>query len=376
MKQLSILHLINNFGDASITRIVRDLIQHLGQQDFTWHVGGLSGAGDMQGEFKRLGATVVDFAGADATRAKIRHRIRDYVEENRIQIVHTHTPRCVLMLRMALGRRHQQLHVATKHILNAPGDRRWGMLYSLIDRLLLYSPDHLVAVSDKVYRGIMACPGLDRTGVSMIRNAVDSEPYHVPDQRNPCRAEFGLTPDQLLIGTSGRLEKVKRYDLLLLGFSMTLTKFPQSRLMIVGDGTLRHELEKLAETLGIGDAVIWTGFRKDIPRLLAAMDIYCMPSANEGLSLSILEAMAAGKPVIITDVGGARELVEDGKTGLLIPPGSAEAIAESLMDLLGNPEKMSAIAQAGRDYVVKEFGKNQMMESYGRLYRTLAARLP
>jgi glycosyltransferase involved in cell wall biosynthesis len=376
MKHLTILHLINNFGDASITRIVRDLVQHLGQTDFTWHVGGLSGVGDMQGELSRHGAKVVNFGDDGATHAEIRRRIRDYVEENQIDIVHSHTPRCVLVLRTVLGRRHRQLHVATKHILNAPGDRRWGMLYSLIDRLLLYSPDHLVAVSDKVYRGVTACPGLDRTNVSMIRNAVDSEPFHVPEQRDSCRAEFDLTPDLVLIGTSGRLEKVKRYDLLLLGFSLVRTKFPQARLMVVGDGTLKHELDKLSDDLGVADAVIWTGFRKDIPRLLAAMDIYCMSSANEGLSLSILEAMAAGKPVIITDVGGARELVEDRKTGLLIPPGSAEAIGNALMELLENPAKMSAIAQAGRDYVVKEFGIERMMESYGRLYRTLTTRLP
>jgi glycosyltransferase involved in cell wall biosynthesis len=375
MKNLTVLHLINNFGDSSITRIVRDLARHLGQHDFTWHVGGLSGMGDMQDEFRQMGAKVADFAGTDGSARKTMQRIRDYVAENRIGIVHTHTPRTILMLRLALGRRHQPLHVATKHILNFPGDRRWGLFYSLTDRLLLYSPDHLVAVSGKVYREVMACPGITSARISMIRNAVDSTPFHLPDQRDPCRLEFGLTPEHLLIGTTGRLEKVKRYDLLLQAFSTVHKHFPQSRLMIAGDGTLKHELENFADELKIGDAVIWTGFRKDIPRLLAAMDIYCMPSANEGLSLSILEAMAAGKPVIITDVGGARELVEDGKTGLLISPGSVEPIEESIMDLLRNPEKRAAIAHAGRDYVVQEFGIMRMMESYGNLYKTLSTRL-
>ena len=376
MKNISVLHLINNFGDSSITRIVRDLVRHLGHNDFTWHVGGLHGLGDMQEEFRRLGARVLDFAGADARPAEARRRIRDYVVEKRIEIVHTHTPRTLLTLRLALGHRHRQIHVATKHILNSPGDRNWGLLYSLLDRLLLYSPDHLVAVSEKVYRGITACPGISRTRVSMIRNAVDSTPYHLPEQRDSCRAEFGLIPEQVLIGTSGRLEKVKRYDLLLQAFSAVHAQIPRTRLMIVGDGTLKHELEKIADELKIGDAVIWTGFRKDVPRLLAAMDIYCMPSANEGLSLSILEAMAAGKAVIITDVGGARELVEDGTTGRLILPGSVEAITESILDLLRNPEKTAAIAQTGRNYVVQEFGLTRMMESYGNLYRTLAAHLP
>ncbi len=377
MQHLSILHLVNGISDSSITRIVRDLVHHLGQQNFTWHVGGLSGMGDMEDEFERIGAKVVVFAKAKGRPVDTMRRIRDYVAGNRIDIVHTHTPRAILMLRLALGRRrHQQLHLATKHILNFPGDRKWGLLYSLVDRLLLYSPDHLIAVSGRVYREITVCPGLDSRRVSMIRNAVDASPYNVPDQRDSCRAEFGLPPESLVIGSTGRVEKQKRYDLFIRGFSSVLSRHPQARLMIVGDGTLRKELEQLAVAEGLSHAVIWPGFRSDIPRLLAAMDIYVQSSANEGLSLSILEAMAAGKPVIITDVGGARELVEDGKTGLLIPPGSASVIAESILALMGNPARMSEIARAGREYVVQEFGLMRMMESYCGLYRTLAKRLP
>ena len=371
-----ILHVVNSFYDSSITRIVRNLVRYLGQQDFTWHVGGLHGMGDMQDEFRRLGAKVVVFAGSESDSALTKRNIRAYVEENRIDIVHTHTPRTLLMTRLALGRKPRQLHVATKHILNSIGDRRWGTFFSLLDRLLLYSPDHLVAVSGKVFRGITACPGISSKQVSLIRNAVDSTHCHVPEQRDSCRAEFSLTPEQILIGTSGRLEKVKRYDLLLQGFSVVNASFPQTRLMIAGDGTLRNELEKYADELGIAHAVIWTGFRKDVPRLLAAMDMYIMSSVNEGLSLSILEAMAAGKPVIITDVGGARELVENGTTGLLIPPGSADVIAEKILELLANPAKMSDLAQAGRDYVLLEFGIQRMMQSYGNLYQALAARRP
>jgi len=375
MKTLAILHLLNNFADSSITRIVLDLVRNLGSRDYTWHVGGLSDIGDLRDEFCGLGVDTVVCGGAGAGLSGTLRHIREYVKEHRIEIVHSHTPRTLLTLRMALGKRRGPLHVATKHILNSPGDRRWGLLYSLADRLLLYNPTHLVAVSGRVMRGIMACPGMNAKRVSLIRNAVDSAPYCVPQQREPCRAEFGLTHGQILIGTSGRIEKVKRYDLLLQGYAKVYTVFPESRLMIAGEGSLRRQLEALAHDLGIGDAVIWTGFRKDIPRLLAAMDIYVMSSMNEGLSLSILEAMAAGKPVVITDVGGARELVKDHETGLLIPPGSAEEIAVALLTLLEEPAKTLELARKGREYVVREFGQQRMMESYGRLYRTLAARM-
>lgn len=376
MTRLAILHLINNFADSSITRIVLDLVRHLGPRDYSWHVGGLSDIGDLRDEFRRLGADATVWGGDGTGLSATLQRIREYVEEHRIDIVHSHTPRTLLTLRMALGGGRGPLHVATKHILNSPGDRRWGLLYSLADRLLLYCPTHLVAVSGRVMRGIMACPGVGAGRVTLIRNAVDSAPCHVPEQRDSCRTEFGLTPGRILIGTSGRIEKVKRYDLLLQGFSKVHAAYPQCRLMIAGEGSLRRQLEGLARDLGIGDGVIWTGFRKDMPRLLAAMDIYVMSSVNEGLSLSILEAMAAGKPVVITDVGGARELVEHRSTGLLMRPGSAEAIADSLLTLLGDPELMSALARAGRDYVVGEYSLERMMGAYGRLYQSLAERTP
>ncbi|GAG80461.1 unnamed protein product [marine sediment metagenome] len=141
--------------------------------------------------------------------------------------------------------------------------------------------------------------------------------------------------------------------------------------MIVGKGSLRPSLEALADRLGISHAVIWTGFRQDIPRLLAAMDIYILPSSNEGFAASMLEAMAASKPVVVTDVGGAQDVVTNGRTGILIPPGSASAIGSAVNDLLEQPEKRTALAQAGRSRVLEEFGVQRMADAYQDLYQTL-----
>jgi glycosyltransferase involved in cell wall biosynthesis len=103
------------------------------------------------------------------------------------------------------------------------------------------------------------------------------------------------------------------------------------------------------------------------------MDIYVQPSANEGLSLSILEAMSAGKPVIATDVGGAEEVLTDQATGILIPPESSSAIGAAILDLLDHPQKRSGLAQAGRDRVVREFGVQTMTDAYGRVYQGLVS---
>jgi glycosyltransferase involved in cell wall biosynthesis len=372
MTRIAVLQLMNGFEDSSISRVVLRLVQHLGQQDYSWHIGGLRGLGHMREGFSRLGTQVVDFSDRHDGSRSLTRRIKEYVVAHQVKIVHTHTPRTILAAGMALAGKQQVIHLATKQLLYSPADRRWGLIYALLDRLSLYLPDHLIAVSEKMYRRIVAHPGLGSGRVTMIRNAIDCESYYVPEQGDPCRLEFGLTSESQVIGYAGRIEKVKRLDLLLEGLSQVLPRHPRARLMIVGEGKLRPKLEAFAARLGISHCVIWTGFRQDIPRLLAAMDVYVQPSANEGFSLSLLEAMAAGKAVVATDVGGAQEVVIDGRTGVLIPPASSSAISTAVTSLLDDPGRQSTLGQAARRHVVREFGLQQSMDAYRHLYEILA----
>jgi glycosyltransferase involved in cell wall biosynthesis len=376
MTQIPILHLGNVVADSSSGRIVQRLVVHMGGQGYSWHIGGLRGLwGNLPEEFVRLGAQVMDFSDRQNGSRYLARRIREYVSAHKIRIVHTHSPRARLAAALALVAAPHTAHLATEHLLYAPRDRRLGLAYTLLDRLTLYPADHVVAVSQRMQRQLVALPGLSTGRVTAIQNAIDCAAYFAPEQRDPCRSEFGLTPESRVIGYAGRIDRVKRLDLLLEGFSEVLAQHPQARLMIIGEGGQRPKLDALAASLGISHAVIWTGFRQDMPRLLAAMDIYVQPSVNEGLSLSILEAMAAGKAVIATDVGGAREVLTHLKTGILIPPGSSPAIGAAVVDLLNRPDKRAALAQAARDHVLQEFGVQKMVEGYRRVYAVLASQL-
>ncbi len=136
-----ILHLINSLRDSSISRIVSKIVEYSGQRGFTFHVGALNGAGEMHEEFCRLGARVADFSeGGGGSLARVK-KIRQYIRAHHIDLVHSHTPRALLLTVAALGGGSHPVHVATKHILNSPGDRRFGFLYALLDRVLLYFPD-------------------------------------------------------------------------------------------------------------------------------------------------------------------------------------------------------------------------------------------
>lgn len=386
MAPIVVLHLLNHFGASGIARAELVRVQHLGQQGFTWHIGalfrldhptvtgGLSPEEYHLGEeFRRSGAQVVEFSGPHNTSGTLAKKIREYVQAHQIRLIHTHSPRTVLAAAMALYGTHGIIHLATEHLLYSVGDRRWGLIYMLLDRFSLYLPDHLVAVSQTMQRQIVSLPGMSAKRVTAIQNAIDSQSFYVPDQRDACRLEFGLTPESLGVGYAGRIDRVKRLDLLFQGFSLALARYPQARLVIAGEGQKRAQLEAFAAELGISPAVIWTGFRQDIPRVLAAMDVYVQPSANEGLSKSILEAMAAGRPVIATNVGGVQEVITNEETGLLISPGSSSAIGAAIVDLLDHPEKRLTLGRAARSHVIEQFGVQQMVEAYGQLYQALAS---
>jgi glycosyltransferase involved in cell wall biosynthesis len=370
MPKIKVLHLMNNFSDSSISRIVLRLVQNIGTQDFDWHISALSDMGTLQQEFAKSGCRVLSFTNENNGMGNHRQKIRGYIKNQGIEIIHTHTPRTILDAALAAYGLQNLKHIATKHLLNAPSDRRWGMAFTLWDRLNLYIPDKVVAVSQTMYEEIVLLPLINRNRIMLIRNAIPNELFNRPQEREMGRHELGLATDTILIGYTGRIDKVKRIDLLLQAFAQIVAQYPKARLVIAGNGKLRQQMEALSQQLDLSHAVTWMGFYQNIPRLLAAIDIYAQTSVNEGLSLSILEAMAAGKPVVATDVGGAREIISNEKNGLLIPAESEEAIVGAIK----NPSLSHAIGQSGKNHVENDFSLSKMVNEYRVVYENLVAR--
>jgi glycosyltransferase involved in cell wall biosynthesis len=365
MPQINVLHLINAFEESSIGTIILRLVTYLGQENYGWHVGALCNSGDMQAKFIHSGAETMDFSKS----GKYQLNIRDYVLTHQIRIIHTHTPHTIL--KVASSHPPGIIHLSTRHLLASSTDRRWGFPYALWDRSSLYLPDHIVAVSKTMYSKIVSQPGMDESRVTMIRNGIPVEQFNQPEQRAPYRTTLGLPPETFVIGYAGRIQKVKRIDLLLLAFSIVFSRFPQARLIIAGEGDLKNEMQEYAFKLGISDAVLWLGLCSEIPRFLAAVDIYIQSSSNEGLSLSILEAMAAGKPIVATDVGGGNESIINEITGILVKPGNPHAIANAVIDLLEHPDKQTRFGQAARSQVIDNFNIQSMVDSYGLIYQRI-----
>jgi glycosyltransferase involved in cell wall biosynthesis len=209
--------------------------------------------------------------------------------------------------------------------------------------------------------------------IRTIRNGVDLSRFAQRDRRG-ARELLQLPPDALVIGTVGRLVPVKNQALLLDAIARLHAEGIHVVGLLAGDGPLRQELTARADALGIAAFVRFLGERQDVERVFAAMDIFVLPSVSEGMSNTIQEAMASGLPVIATRVGGAGELVADGKTGILVPSRDVEALSGAMARLASDAHLRQVLGEAGRHRARHEFGLARMVRDYEDLYYELAER--
>ncbi|KIQ97465.1 Glycosyltransferase [Lysobacter sp. A03] len=193
------------------------------------------------------------------------------------------------------------------------------------------------------------------------------------DARLAARATLGLAPDALLLGSVGRLVALKHHRLLLELMPALAAACPSAELVLLGDGPLRAELEALADSLSIRGRVHFLGARDDVARLLPALDVFALPSLTEGLSIALLEACAAGLPIVATAVGGNPEIVTDGCTGVLVPPDDREATRNALEALLKDAALRKRLGSAARDWVRTNASIEAMRRSHDRFYAAAAA---
>ena len=207
--------------------------------------------------------------------------------------------------------------------------------------------------------------------MTQIYNGVDVEKYRQGNGRDRIRVEIGLAADIPLVGVVGRLDPIKDHPTLFRAFEAVRTVLPEACLLVVGDGPERKCLENQA-----GDGVIFLGNRSDAPEILRALDLFVLPSLNEGISNTILEAMATGIPVVATRVGGNPEIAEEERTGILVKPGDSQSMAEAIVRYLQYPDLRTRHGEAGRQSVLKRFSIQAMVRSYEAVYRRVASAFP
>ena len=226
----------------------------------------------------------------------------------------------------------------------------------------------MVAVSENLKQFIVEKVGVDSGHVKVVYNGVDLLPHCGPDDIDQCRKELDLPTGDQIVGVVGNLYPVKGHQYLIAAIPAVLAKCPNTTFIFAGRGQLEGELKEQVHQLGVAPKVRFLGLRQDIPRILAVLHAFVLPSLSEGLSLAILEAMVAGKPVIATDVGGNPELVEDSETGYLVPSQNSQALADRLISLLMNRDRALQFGKVGQLRAQGQFSLRTMVREYQAIY--------
>jgi len=285
----------------------------------------------------------------------------------RADVVHAHMYRAEVVATQAAWRLGATGHrrpfvVSTVHSSRIRSDEDRDLIRRLTPRM-----DHLIAVSKAIVHKIED-EGRIGAPISLIYNGVDLERYAAPEACCRLHEELDIPAAAPIVGVVARLEPEKGHPTLLEAWPAVLAAVPDAHLVVVGEGSRREALEAQAAELGLLGRVIFTGRRDDVPAVTAALDVAVLPSYREAQGLSILEAMALSRPVVASAVGGIPEMIEDGRTGLLVPSHDAPALAAAITRLLTDHALADTLGRAGHDLAYDQFCVEQMVRSVETIY--------
>jgi glycosyltransferase involved in cell wall biosynthesis len=291
-------------------------------------------------------------------------RIAAVVRRDAVDVIHTHNSRSnffgVLLRRMT-----GVPSVATAH------SRHFQLHWMFNDRVIA------VSEANRRFQRRINLVRADR--VQTIHNFIDRERLLgvPPETRRQVRASLGVGDDELLMGAIGDVIPRKGLNHLVAALPQILAGVPRAKLLVVGDTYQTDYVEKVrtaAKRSGVERYIVWAGYRSDVPELLSALDLYVAASLEESFPLAILEAMAAGLPVVATAVGGIPECILEKQTGLLVPPGKPEPLADAILSMLGNPARRRCYGDAGRQRVLHKFSAESQVPAIERLFEQVARR--
>jgi glycosyltransferase involved in cell wall biosynthesis len=294
----------------------------------------------------------------------------------RPDVVHTHTAKAGALGRVAawLSRVPVVVHTFHGSVFEGYFGRRASRWVVATERLLARGTDAVIAVSPTVARDLAARAVAPEKKIHVIRLGLELEPFgELERYRGQLRAELGLPRSTRLIGSVGRLVPIKDIPTLLRAVPILSGLIPDVLLLLVGDGPDRFNLEQDARQLGIESHVRFLGFRHDLARIYADLDVAVNCSVNEGTPVALIEAMASGVPVVGTRVGGTPDLLEDGRLGRLVAPRDPRALAESLASVLSHPEPARKSALEARRRVQEIFRSDRLLGELDQLYQRLLA---
>lgn len=369
---LKVLHAVLSLDVGGLERVVLDLVREgrrLGQSPT---VLCLEKVGRLGAEAESGGARVVCVNKQPGLRWSTVKQVRKLLEDLRPDVVHTHQAGALLYAGAAAERVGVPVvHTEHNNHLRKCRGRLDRLRVKLLGRVAGRYARRIFCVSADVLASVRAGHVYPADKTSVVYNGISLSPYTLTGDTAGVRASLGIPANAPVVGTVGRLDEVKQQDVLLRAFAVLRKSLPAAHLVLVGDGPKMAELRSLAAALSVAEFAHFVGFQRRPVTYLNAMDAFALTSRIEGMPLVILEAWAAGVPVVASRVGGIPEMVEDGRTGLLFEAENQAALVEHLSSLLRRDGPAARLADAARRHVLENFSAAAMAANYQHNYRDL-----
>lgn len=323
--------------------------------------------GPLAEEFAASGVPRFDLGAKRMTDLNAWRRFSAMLQDEKIDVIHAQDQDTIVYA--ALARRRLGIPtVMTRHVEVEPTDTvKERVRAQMVLISAKFGIDHVVAVSKAVRESFSDLAGVPLERIDAIYNGIPVERFQVATPKPELRARLGWKPDAPTIIVVAVLRRGKGHEILFEAMPQVIQQLPHVQVKVVGEGEIADKVRAWAAPLG--DAVEFMGQRADVPDLLAASDVVVLPSWSEALPNVLIEAGAAGRPAVTTDVGGAKEVTLDGETGYVVPPGDRDKLAARIVDVLCNPEASAAMGERASEWVRGTFSLSQQATQYIDLYR-------
>jgi glycosyltransferase involved in cell wall biosynthesis len=373
----NILYVIDNIEFGGGERVFSQIIRGLDKERFGVFVASNPG-GIFEKKLTEVGIKIDPVQMTNRYNLGIISRLKKIIKTKDIRIVHSQGGRADFFARTAARISRVPIIISSIAMLVEGYDvsilRK--SLYVLMDRQTEKWVDRFIILSEASRRTLIERHKIQPEKILKIHNGIEIEEYRadnkeVRNKKSELRKELGLKSDVPVIGVIGRLVWQKGFEYLIQAIPQVIKDFPEAKFLIVGEGPLRGRLEELCERLKIEDNIIFTGFRSDIKDILATIELLAMPSLLEGLPMVLLEGMAMAKPIVATRIDGITEVLENSKTGLLVPAKKPHDLAEAIIEILKNKTKANLLGKNARKIVEEKFSVKRMVEQTELVYEKL-----
>lgn len=369
-RPVRVLWFIKSLGHGGAERLLDLMVRHVDRRRFDVEVAYVSrGIGELRPLLESRGVRVHCLDAAGNLDVSWLPRLRSLLRRGRFDIIHSHSPLTAALARMAVGGA-RPVHVYTEHNIwpaYRPATRALNAVtYRRNAAVVAVSRGVAESIDQGARRAFVRCPP-----VVVVHHGFDQEAVvRGTAARATARGRLGFSADDVLVGTVGAFRPEKNQRLLVESFSRIAPRDPRLRLLLVGYGGLQEPLRAQAERAGLADRVTFTGRRDDVQELLPALDVFALSSLQEGLPLSLLEAMATGIPCVATAVGGVPEVLTDGREGFLVPPGDARGLAAAIQRLVDDEDLRGRMGAAAAG-TARGFSVGSAVDRVQRLYTTV-----